>query len=230
MNTVFVGFDPRQPISYNVLAQSIYRRASQPVAIVPLIIEQLGITNQGLTPFTYTRFLVPYLMGYEGRAVFMDSDFLCLEDIGALFGCFDSHYAVQIVEGDDWKEKGLAFERASMMLFNCAHPDSKKLTKSFVQEKKGTQIDWTDKIGKLPKKWNHLVGYDAPRPKEIGLVHYTQGIPAYLETQGCEFSHAWSEEQKMMNHTQPWVALMGNSVHAATLPNGRKVPRYQVEQ
>jgi hypothetical protein len=230
MNTVFIGHDPRQPISTNVLTQSIHRRSSKPVAVVPLILEQLPITNRGLTPFTYSRFLVPYLTGFHGSAVFMDCDFICLDDISHLFGCRDPEYAVQIVEGDDWADRGLMFERASMMLFNCDHPDNKKLTPTYVQAKQGTQIDWTDKIGKLPKKWNHLVGYDAKHPKEIGLVHYTQGVPAYLETEGCEFSHAWKEEQKLMNFTQPWVNLMGNSVHAVSLPNGRKIPRFQVEQ
>ncbi|MEJ7824211.1 MAG: hypothetical protein WKF48_02210 [Solirubrobacteraceae bacterium] len=33
------------------------------------------------TPFTYTRFLVPWLMGYEGIALFMYGDMLALGDI-----------------------------------------------------------------------------------------------------------------------------------------------------
>ena len=36
------------------------------------------------TEFTYTRFLVPYLCGYQGKAIFIDCDMLCLGDIAEL--------------------------------------------------------------------------------------------------------------------------------------------------
>ena len=74
MLNVFIGYDPRQPVAYNVLQHSIVRHASEPVAITPLILKQLPIERRGLTEFTFSRFLVPYLCGFKGMAVFLDAD------------------------------------------------------------------------------------------------------------------------------------------------------------
>ena len=61
MLKVFIGYDPRQAVSYNVCQHSILIRTLKPVAIVPLVIETFPIKRQGLTPFTWSRFLVPFL-------------------------------------------------------------------------------------------------------------------------------------------------------------------------
>mgnify|MGYP003348841068 CR=1 FL=1 len=80
MLRIFIGIDARQPVAYHVLVSSIQRRASRPVAITPLILEQLPIQRQGLTTFTFSRYLVPYLCGYEGQGLFIDSDMILLDD------------------------------------------------------------------------------------------------------------------------------------------------------
>ena len=61
MQKVFIGYDPRQPVAYNVLQHSIVIRTEYPVSITPLVLETLPITRKGLTPFTWSRFLVPFL-------------------------------------------------------------------------------------------------------------------------------------------------------------------------
>src|SRR5687767_9920007 len=89
---IFIGYDSREPIAYHVLAHSILTRASGPVSIAPLVLSQLRAArlytrNRGSTEsteFSMTRFLVPYLSGYEGVSVFMDCDMLCLTDITRL--------------------------------------------------------------------------------------------------------------------------------------------------
>ena len=40
----------------------------------------------GSIEFGMTRYLVPYLHGYKGWALFCDCDFLWLEDVDKLFG------------------------------------------------------------------------------------------------------------------------------------------------
>ncbi len=42
MIRIFIGFDPREAVAYNVLAHAIQARASQPVTIAPLMLSQLG--------------------------------------------------------------------------------------------------------------------------------------------------------------------------------------------
>lgn len=219
---VFIGYDHRQPISLNVLASSIYPRSSKPVAIIPLVLDQLPIKRQGLTPFTFSRFLVPYLCNYEGWALFLDLDMIVLDDIAKLFAMADDKYAVMVSKND------LKFERASMMLFNCSK--NKILTPEYIETQGALHtINWVpdELVGDLPREWNHLVGYD-PLRENPKLVHYTQGVPAFQQTADSEHADKWFLEHQKMNFVTNWLELMGNSVHAAELPDGTRVPKYRV--
>lgn len=219
MLRVFIGFDQRQPVSYNVLQQSIFMRSSKPVAITPLVIEQLPIKRVGLTPFTFTRFLVPYLCDYKGWALFLDIDMLLKDDISKLFDMADEKYAVMVSKNEK------KFEWASAMLFNCEK--CKVLTPAYVETAAGLHVlDWAkqDQIGAFPAEWNHLVGYDKPR-EDAKLVHYTQGVPCFPETITSEYSQEWHDEHKRTNSSMPWVELMGKSVHAA-VKDGKLVPKF----
>lgn len=226
MHRIYIGWDHRQPISYNVLQHSVLRRSGQPCSICPLVLGTLPLDRVGLTPFTFSRYLVPWLQGYEGWAVFMDSDVLCLGDISELFALADERYAVQVVKNPR------TFEWASVMLWNCSHEKNKALTPEHVGDKGSNpfKFSWlggpeSELIGDLPREWNHLVGYDEPRD-DAKLVHYTMGIPPYEETNMCEYAEAWLEEHQGMNAAVPWVQLMGNSVHATHLPDGRVLPHF----
>lgn len=216
----FIGFDHRQPISLNVLASSLYTRSSVPLAITPLVLPQLPIDREGLTPFTYSRFLVPYLCGYEGWALFMDLDMVALDDIKKLFDLADDKYAVMV------SKNSIKFEWASLMLFNNAK--CKVLTPDFIETAARLHdCSWVDddQIGDLPREWNHLVGYDEPREKPK-VIHYTQGVPAFPLTHDCEHADKWFEAHKAMNSVTNWHDLMGNSVHAAELPDGTRIPKF----
>ena len=104
MIRVFIGYDDREAIAYNVLSHSIQRLASEPVSIAPLRLSQLkGILTRGRHPlqssdFSFSRFLTPYLSGYEGWSVFMDCDMVMLDDIAGLYGLRDERYAVMVVK------------------------------------------------------------------------------------------------------------------------------------
>ncbi len=224
MLKICIGADPRQPVSLSVLAQSIYRHSSKPVAITPLVIEQLPIKRVGLTPFTFSRFLVPWLCNYEGWALFLDADILVTCDIAELFALADDRYAVMVSKDIDHR-----FEWASVMLFNCAK--CKILTPEYIETATGLHtISWVDDslVGDLPREWNHLVGY-SPEPPAIApkLIHYTQGMPAYPITQDSPFALDWAKEHQLMNSIRPWVELMGNSVHACEI-DGVRMPKYKI--
>ena len=132
MLTVFIGYDERQRISYTALQQSIFETATQPVAVSPLILENLPITRRGLTPFTYSRFLVPWLCGFKGSAIFMDADMLLVSDITELVGQVSADTAVSVVKELD------KFEQTSFMLFNCEHPAHQKLTPDLYKKRPST--------------------------------------------------------------------------------------------
>lgn len=206
---VFIGYDPRQPMAFQVLAHSIWKRASKPVSITRLQLNQLPIKRRGLTEFTYSRFLVPYLCGYEGKAVFMDADMLALADVCGLIEN-QAPAPVSVVKNSQ------RFEWPSLMVFNCW--DCKKLTPEYVETGSPFSFDWADAVGALPPEWNHLVGYDAPR-KDAKIVHYTMGIPFWPETSGFEYASEWMADAKESMSTVSWAALMGGSVHAQRVRN-----------
>lgn len=204
---VFIGYDRRQPVAYHVAAQSILNYCTQPVSITPLNIDTLPITREGLTPFTFTRFLVPWLCGFQGKALFMDSDFLCRADISPLFERLENNDLCFVPH-----EGARRFERASMMLFDCEK--FRYMTPDFVQTAKNLlTCEFSRSPGYLEKSWNHLVGYDTPNPS-AKLVHFTQGLPCYPQTANDEFAGEWMACATQCNSTSSWEELMGQSVHA----------------
>jgi lipopolysaccharide biosynthesis glycosyltransferase len=202
---IFIGVDPRDAVSYNVLQWSIIRRSSQPVAICPLVLPQLNFKRQGLTHFTFTRYLAPLMCGYKGKSLFLDSDMLCLGDIAELFA-LELDDPVAVVKN---KER---FEWPSLMMFNnelCTN-----LTKGFVEDEttKPYALEWARSIGELPSEWNHCVGYDEPRD-DAKLVHYTTGTPGFKERRASEYAWEWQEELKSMTSQVSWLEIHGKSVH-----------------
>ena len=118
----FIGFDERQRVSFTTLSASIYEHSSEPISITPLVLRTLPITRRGLTPFTFSRFLVPWLCGFEGKAVFLDADMLLVSDIHEAAREIEPGHAVAVV-------KSIAkFEQTSFMVFDCEHPANKSLT------------------------------------------------------------------------------------------------------
>jgi hypothetical protein len=215
---VFIGFDPRESVAYNVLAHSINARASQPVTIAPLALSQLGglYTRERnplqSTDFSFSRFLTPYLSGYEGWSVFMDCDMLMRDDIAGLWALRDERYAVMCVKHDHQPKEDTKFLGAvqtkyekknwsSVMLFNNAR--CRALTPDYVNRATGLelhQFKWLSNdnlIGSLPPRWNHLVGYQAPSG-EAALVHFTLGGPYFDDYVDCEYASEWYSERAAM--------------------------------
>ena len=202
---VFVGVDPRQPLGYNVLQYSLHRYSSRRVIVEPLMLHKLPITRRGLTEFTYSRYLVPHLCGFEGSAIFMDADIVVTGDIGELIDQADPQYAVQV------NTEQPKFEWASVMLFNNAN--CRNLTPEWINDpdSKPQALEWGD-VGSFTPEWNYCVGVTPPAPAK--LYHYTQGLPCWYETRGLDEDIHWLTAFKEMQHTVSWKELMGSSVHA----------------
>ena len=218
MIPVYIGFDTREAIAFSVLAHSIHRHATRPVAITPLMLSQLGGVFRRekhplqSTEFSFTRFLTPYLSGYSGWSLFTDCDMLVREDIGNLWALRDDRYAVMVVKHEHVPRETQKFlgmpqskygkkNWSSVMLFNNARCTA--LTPDYVNTASGLelhQFKWLasdDEIGALPSRWNHLVDYDPPR-RDAALVHYTLGGPYFPEYAACEYADEWREEEKRM--------------------------------
>jgi hypothetical protein len=204
---IFIGYDPRQAIAYNVCAHSIASRASKPVSITRLQLNQLPITRRGLTEFTYSRYLPPFLTDYDGYSLFIDADMIVLDDIYGIMADVDPMAAVSVVKHN------LAFERPSLMVFNGKR--CRILTPAFIDSPANPMFDlaWASKVGGLPAAWNHLVGYQGASPAGAKVLHYTAGIPVWPETSGCDNAADWHREHQSMNSSVSFTELMGASVH-----------------
>lgn len=213
---IFIGYDERAPLQYAVLAHSIAKRSSKPVSITPLVLESLPIERRGLTKFTYSRFLVPYLCDYEGWGLFIDSDMLVTGDIAELFDCGDRHRPIHV--RTDLPPQ-LHFERGAVMLFNCGHEWNKVLTPEYIDDPERCKaphlIDWLDQdmIGSFPADWHRLVLYETI-PDSTKLYHYTGGVPIFPETRGCPgTTEFFKDAQEAAGVHVTWEQIMGPSVH-----------------
>jgi lipopolysaccharide biosynthesis glycosyltransferase len=215
---VFVGYDPREDIAYQVCKHSILTK--QPDADVrPLVQKELRDAGWYTRPkdklasteFTFTRFLVPELANFRGWAVFMDCDMILTTDIAELFAQADDKYAVMCVQHDYTPKEGMKMDGqkqtiyprknwSSVVLFNCAHPSNKVLDQDLVNslEINGAYLhrfSWLkdEEIGELDHTWNYLVGVydDIETPK---LIHYTAGGPWFENYRDCEFNELWKTE------------------------------------
>lgn len=209
---VFIGYDPRQPLAYSVAAFSAAANSSVPVSVTPLIQRQLPVKRKGLTEFTFTRYLVPWLCDYEGYALFIDADMLVLGDLAEL--PWDMGETVACVKHEQSKINGqsLGFERASVMLFNCGRCEA--LDPEYIEVLQPQAFGWANSdVRALDPAWNHLVGYDPPR-NDAKIVHFTQGIPCFPETQHDEYADEWRAALQASVSTVSWDEIMGPSVHA----------------
>ena len=223
MIRVFIGYDSRETVAYGVLAHSINARATEPVAITPVMLTQLEpVFHRERNPlqsteFSFSRFLVPWMCGYEGWAVFMDCDMLMREDVARLWALRDERFAVQVVKHEHVPKEDTKFlgtvqtkypkkNWSSVMLMNCAKCTA--LTPDFVNQASGLelhQFKWLgndELIGAIPSAWNHLVGYDAPR-RDASLAHFTIGGPWFDEYRESEFAPEWFAERDAMLGSRP---------------------------
>lgn len=121
---IYMGYDRREKLAYDVARSSILRRTSQPkvTTVHPLELNQLSAGGKFplltrpieqkdgkmwcpisqapmATEFAISRFCVPFLQ-WTGWALFVDCDIVCLGDITELFALADEKYAVMVVKHD----------------------------------------------------------------------------------------------------------------------------------
>jgi len=216
---IYVGYDTREDIAYQVSKFSILQR-SKNVSVIPLKLDDLkekglywrGEDKLGSTEFTFSRFLVPELNDYKGWALFCDCDIIFLEDINNLFNLKDDKYAVMCVQHDytpkeetkmDGKQQTLYPRKnwSSLVLWNCGHPSNQKISKELINNPETTgkylhRFSWLkdEEIGAIPHYWNWLVGwYKEPNDGSPKAIHYTEGGPWFENYRDCDYHQKWKD-------------------------------------
>ncbi len=231
MNHVFIGYDEREDDAFQVCRLSLARRTSQPLHIVKL--DQPTLRSIGLydrpwhfdgpnrvddrdgkffsTDFSFSRFLVPSLMLFQGWAMFCDGDFLFTDDIQMLLDQADPQYAAMVVKHvhvptETVKMDGIAQTRyhrknwSSLILWNCAHKSNRMLTPELVNNQSGGWLhafSWLrdEEIGSLPGRWNWLSGVSQPVRGIPSGIHFTLGVPSMPGHETDPYADLWFAEQ-----------------------------------
>lgn len=215
---IFIGFDERETVAYHVLCQSLIERSSVPLAMTPLRSKaipafQRPTSKTQATDFSFTRFMVPYLCGYQGVAVFMDCDMLAQADPAELLTHLDAQPDASVLVcpheytpketikflGNEQK----AYPRknwTSVMVFR--NDRCRTLTPDYVNTASAADLHrlaWVapQHLGFLPLAWNWLIGeYDEHAAAKV--LHWTIGGPYFQEYQDAPHAEAWLETRDRM--------------------------------
>jgi hypothetical protein len=192
---IFIGSGEASTLERKVLIHSLRKVASRPIEIAVFngthnTLEREGrkpelmpmavrVKYLNITEFSNYRYLIPQLCGYQGRAIWLDSDMICLTDIAQLF---DSP-----LDGADLMAKSFLGPRGStrwglsVSLFDCArcrfdldqyadeieaghylYNDVHQMTEPFLSRH-------PLRLARLDDRWN---SYDEWAP-DTKLIHYT---------------------------------------------------------
>lgn len=213
---IFIGWDSRFPDPARVLAYSLLKHASEPLDIRFLDYRHLqtcyGFNREydprATTEFTYSRFLVPWLCGFGGVALFLDNDMACFTDIAELFeiaqGLLADNLALAVVKHDHQVVDGstkmygavqTAYPRknwSSLMMMNCRRllvwdkPAVEKASGAFLHRFERIP---DEEILALDPAWNSLDHMDA----KTKIIHWTSGGPWYKEYEDCPHAQVWRD-------------------------------------
>lgn len=164
------------------------------------------------TEFSHTRFLIPELQKFKGWALFMDADMIFYQhDIAKLFERCDPKYAIMCVKhhhdvhNEAEKMDGRLQQKyyrknwSSFVLWNCAHPSNREITKEKINFMSGRDLhafNWLkdEEIGALNFHYNYISGVSPILPNKPHVIHYTEGGPWFEECKNVPYADLWDDE------------------------------------
>ena len=210
---IFVGSGDASMVERRTLVYSLRKHTRRPLEIwtyngTRRVVENeagetrdcapwLEIPHRGfVTEFSLFRYLIPELCGHQGKAIYLDSDMVCLGDIGALF---DTR-----LDGADFAARPNAYPEIaperwalSVLVIDCGrcrfdlprifdHIAAGRFTyPEFAQLGRRTKGYLPYSIRALPDCWNSFDRYD----ESTRLIHYTD-----LDRQPWKFRyHAYGD-------------------------------------
>jgi len=209
---IYIGHDRKFPQATKVCRKSIEDHSEKGEHDIRYLdktdLERIGAYNRPQianesTEFSFTRFYVPMLSHYKGVSLFCDNDFVWKCNPSEVLQYLRKKKVSVVKHKLDFihgtKMNGVvnkSYPRknwSSLMLFD--NEKCKNLTQDYLD--KATPADlhqfaWAkdNEIGRIPLKYNHLVGY-YKKHKYIKAIHYTQGGPWFDEYKNSELSEEW---------------------------------------
>jgi lipopolysaccharide biosynthesis glycosyltransferase len=213
---VYVGTDRTQLLAVSVLEYSIKRHTSAHVEVIPMLDLPVPVPkdprNGQRTGFSFSRFCIPRLANYEGRAIYMDADMLVFSDIRELWELpFDG--AKIIIQQEVKFEETTTLKvgapkkrkkQCAVMLLDCGGLDWE--VERIVAEMDAGKYDYEQlmydmcildesevKYG-VPFEWNSLEHWDA----NTRLIHYTDVYTQPWTESGNPYGYLWFDEVRRM--------------------------------
>lgn len=224
---VFIGYDPKEIVAWDVCNFSILRHSSSGVTTHPIKqreLRELGLYTRekdhgASTEFSISRFLTPFLSATDDWSIFVDCDFLFNSEIFTVLDGLDNSKAVYVVKHNYVPSKTQKMDGAgqsvyprknwsSFMIFNNSHPDVKGLIPHLVNNSSPKYLhrfEWVEnqeEIGELALSWNFLVG-EYPKPNvKPHAIHFTNGGPWFEDCQNVDFSELWLQEYELLKQSK----------------------------
>lgn len=212
---IFVGTDRSQMIGYEVLKYSIQRFSSLPVSMQPMLNLDLPEPNDKRqvqrTGFSFSRFAIPRLAGYRGKAIYMDADMQVFCDIRELWEIPFNGTKVVIQEEIPSEHQAVRtgksgrkrIKQCSVMMLDCEALDW--LPEEIIAGLDGAYtypelmadlcILHEDEISyDIPFRWNSLEHWD----ETTCLIHYTDMNTQPWVSNANPFGYIWVRELKRM--------------------------------
>ena len=189
---VFVGVDDSSMLAFRTLEYSIRKHATKPVQVTPMLNLPVPMPksprNQPRTGFSFSRFLIPQLCNYRGKALYLDSDMQVFGDLTELWqiplGGAKVLCTFQPEPPDAWKDNPEfhSGRQMSVMMLDCSRLDWD--IQAIVRDLDDGKITYEqlmfdlcvvkpeDIADTIPPEWNSLERYE---PGATKLLHYTVG-------------------------------------------------------
>ena len=209
---IYIGHDSKYPQATRVCRKSIEDHSEKGEHEIKYL-DKKSLTRVGVygrkdvanesTEFSFTRFYVPMLAHYNGIVMFCDNDFVWKCNPNEIKQYLRDkpvavvkHKLENISENKMNGVKNKSYPRkcwSSLMIFDCSK--LKQLSKEYLDNASAAdlhQFAWVkdNEIGRIPLKYNHLVGY-YKKHKYIKAIHYTNGGPWFDDYKNSELAEDW---------------------------------------
>ena len=219
---VFVGADRSQLLAVKVLEHSIKRHTQMPVEVHPMVDLPVRVPKDPLnwqrTGFSFSRFCIPALAGYQGKALYLDADMLVFKDIASLWNlpfAGESGRAKVIIQEElpearqqTNRKKGAPKKRVkqcAVMLLDCDRLPWKidDIIDDFDAGRYNYEklmydlciLSEDDVKYAVPFAWNSMEYYE---PEKTALIHYTDMATQPWVYAQNEYGALWLDEVRLM--------------------------------
>lgn len=216
---IFVGHDSRFPEATKTCIKSIRDAGfdGQVDYLCKTKLKEIGFYGREdvegeSTEFSFTRFYIPMICNYEGKALFCDNDFLWRCDPREI-GRYMGQKPLGVVKHPDYKASSNKMNGvvnksypkknwSSLMLFSNKFFKN-KLSKEYLDNARPDQLHEFKfindaEIVDLPRRYNCLVGHEGYDTDKARALHYTNGGPWFEEYKNAELSEEWLKTYKSL--------------------------------